>query len=248
MEGMYKMKEKVLEAYSKLAKDYEKHVDTESGHNAYYERPAMMKLMPSDMSQLAVLDAGCAAGWYTEQFIKLGSQVTAVDLSPAMVEACKRRVGNETAVFTCDLAEALPFENETFDLIVSSLTLHYIDDWVPTFREFKRILKPGGELIFSVHHPFMDFKHFERPDYFAHELLMEIWNKKESGPVEVLFYRRPLQEIINVTSAFFIIDRIVEPQSDLDLKVKAESIDWYKRWFDRLSTNPHFLIVKARKI
>lgn len=164
-----------------------------------------------------------------------------------MVEACKRRVGNETAVFTCDLTEILPFKNETFNLIVSSLTLHYIDDWVPTFREFHRILKPGGQLIFSVHHPFMDFKHFERPDYFAHELLMEVWNKKESGPVEVTFYRRPLQEILNVTSAQFIIDRIVEPQPDVDLKDKSESIDWYKRWFDRLSTNPHFIIVKARK-
>jgi ubiquinone/menaquinone biosynthesis C-methylase UbiE len=241
------MKEKVLEAYDKLAKDYEKHVDTQSGHNAFYERPAMMKLMPSNMNQLAVLDAGCAAGWYSEQFIKLGSQVTAVDLSPAMVEACKRRVGNEAEVFTCDLVETLPFKDETFNLIVSSLTLHYIDDWVPTFREFHRIMKPGGQLIFSVHHPFMDFKQFERPDYFAHELLMEIWNKKESGPVEVTFYRRPLQEILNVTSSQFIIDRIVEPQPDLDLKDKSESIDWCKRWFDRLSTNPHFLIVKAQK-
>lgn len=241
------MKEKVLEAYEKLAKDYEIHVDIESGHNAYYERPAMMKLMPSDMRDLAVLDAGCAAGWYTEQFIKRGSQVTAVDLSPAMVEACKRRVGDETAVFSCDLAETLPFHNETFNLIVSSLTLHYIDDWAPTFREFHRILKPGGCLIYSVHHPFMDFKHFERPDYFAHELLKETWNKKESGPVEVTFYRRPLQEILNVTSAQFVIDRIVEPQPDIKFKDKPESMDWYKRWFDRLSTNPHFLIVKARK-
>ncbi|NHN33382.1 class I SAM-dependent methyltransferase [Paenibacillus agricola] len=241
------MKEKVLEAYDKLAKDYEKHVDTQSGHNAYYERPAMMKLMPNDMNQLAVLDAGCAAGWYTEQLIKRGAQVTAVDLSPAMVEACKRRVGNEAAVFTCDLAETLPFENGTFNLIVSSLTLHYIDDWVPTFQEFDRILKPGGQLMFSIHHPFMDFKHFERSYYFAHELLMETWNKKESGPVEVTFYRRPLQEIVNVTAAQFTIERIVEPQPDLDSKDKPEALDWYKRWFERLSTNPHFLMVKARK-
>ncbi|WP_240417135.1 class I SAM-dependent DNA methyltransferase [Paenibacillus periandrae] len=242
------MKEKVLEAYEKLAKDYELHVDLESGHNAYYERPAMMKLMPSDMTDLVVLDAGCAAGWYTEQFIKRGSQVTSVDLSPAMVEACKRRVGSETAVFTCDLTETLPFHNETFNLIVSSLTLHYIDDWAPTFREFHRILKPGGCLTFSVHHPFMDFKHFERPDYFAHELLKETWNKQESGPVEVTFYRRPLQEILNVTSAQFVIDQIVEPQPDIQFKDQPEAMDWYRRWYDRLSTNPHFLIVKARKL
>lgn len=119
----------------------------------------MMKLMPSDMNQLAVLDAGCAAGWYTEQFIKLGAQVTAVDISPE-----------------------------------------------------------------------------------------EIWNKKESGPVEVAFFRRPLHEILNVTSERFILERIIEPQPIIDFKNKTESLDWYERWFDRLRTNPHFLIVKARKL
>ncbi|SFK82011.1 hypothetical protein SAMN03159341_101724 [Paenibacillus sp. 1_12] len=76
---------------------------------------------------------------------------------------------------------------------------------------------------------------------------MEIWNKKESGPVEVTFYRRPLQEILNVTAAQFTIDRVVEPQPDPAYKDKSESMDWYARWFERLSTQPHFLIVKAQK-
>ncbi|ULL19683.1 class I SAM-dependent methyltransferase [Paenibacillus sp. H1-7] len=241
------MKEKVLEAYDKLAKDYEKHVDTKSGHNAYYERPAMMKLMPKDMNELAVLDAGCAAGWYTEQLVQLGARVTAIDLSSEMVDACKRRVGNKAEVLQCDLSGPLPFKDETFDLIVSSLTLHYIGDWEPTFREFHRVLKPDGALVYSVHHPFMDFKLFDRPDYFAHELLSEVWNKKEAGQVEVTFYRRSLQDIVNVTSGQFRIERIVEPQPSSEYKDKPEAMDWYKRWFEYLSTNPHFLIVKARK-
>ncbi|MDI4647903.1 class I SAM-dependent methyltransferase [Cohnella hashimotonis] len=241
------MKEKVIQAYDRLAKDYEMHVDTQSGHNAYYERPAMMELLPADMDQLSVLDAGCAAGWYTEQFIKKGAQVTAIDMSPEMVEACKRRVGDQAAVFTCDMTDPLPFMDEAFDLIVSSLTLHYIDDWAPTFREFHRVLKPGGSFVFSVHHPFMDFKHFNRPDYFAHELLAEIWDKKEAGPVEVTFFRRPLQEIMNVTSAQFIINQIIEPKPSLAFKDMPEAKDWYTRWYDRLATNPHFLIVRACK-
>lgn len=241
------MKEKVIEAYDKLAGDYERHVDSQSGHNAYYERPAMLKVLPADMEQMTVLDAGCAAGWYTEQFIIRGARVTAVDLSPAMVQACKRRVGNEATVFACDITEDLPFEDEAFDLIVSSLTLHYIEDWTPTFREFQRVLKPGGSLIFSVHHPFMDVKHFDRPDYFARELLTEVWNKQESGPVEVTFYRRPIQEIINVTSSRFRIEQIVEPQPSLAHRDNPEAAEWVAKWFDRLMTNPHFLIVKANK-
>lgn len=72
------MKNKVLEAYSKLARDYEKNVDTESGGNAYYEHPAMM-------------------------------------------EATKRRVGEKANVFAQDLGEPLPFKDETFHYIISSL-------------------------------------------------------------------------------------------------------------------------------
>lgn len=241
------MKEKVIKAYDKLAGDYERHVDSQSGHNAYYERPAMMHLLPANMEQMTVLDAGCAAGWYTEQFLKRGARVTAVDLSPAMVEACKRRVGNEATVFACDITEDLPFEDEAFDLIVSSLTLHYIEDWAPTFREFQRVLKPGGSLIYSVHHPFMDVKHFDRQDYFARELLTEVWNKPESGPVEVSFYRRPIQEIINVTSSRFRIDQLIEPQPSLADKDNPEAKEWMAKWYDRLMMNPHFLIVKALK-
>lgn len=241
------MKEKVIKAYDKLAGDYERHVDSQSGHNAYYERPAMIHLLPASMEQMTVLDAGCAAGWYTEQFLKRGARVTAVDLSPAMVEACKRRVGNEATVFACDITEDLPFEDEAFDLIVSSLTLHYIEDWAPTFREFQRVLKPGGSLIYSVHHPFMDVKHFDRQDYFARELLTEVWNKPESGPVEVSFYRRPIQEIINVTSSRFRIDQLIEPQPSLADKDNPEAREWMAKWYERLMTNPHFLIVKALK-
>lgn len=66
------MKEKVLKAYGKLAGDYERHVDSQSGHNAFYERPAMLGMLPKNMERMTVLDAGCAAGWYTEQLIQRG--------------------------------------------------------------------------------------------------------------------------------------------------------------------------------
>ncbi|SFD81572.1 Methyltransferase domain-containing protein [Paenibacillus catalpae] len=241
------MKEKVVQAFDQLAAVYEQTVDLSSGHNAFYERPAMMKLLPEDLSGKTVLDAGCAAGWYTARFAERGAQVTAIDLSPEMVAACKRRVGDQANVSVCDLSEPLPFEDESFDFIVSSLTLHYLKDWGPTFREFRRVLKPGGTLQFSIHHPFMDYQHFERPDYFAHELLTDVWKKKETGPIEVTFYRRPMMDIVNATAEHFTLDQMIEPQPSKDFINLPEAADWYGRWYERLMTYPWFLIVRARK-
>lgn len=234
------MSDQVKEAYAKLAIDYEKNVDHRNAFNAYYERPSIMNLLPEDMNGLAALDAGCAAGWYTEQLVKRGAEVTAVDLTPEMVEATKRRVGDQATILTHDLSQQLPFQNESFDWIVSSLTLHYLEEWEPTFREFQRVLKKGGKLLFSVHHPFMDYTEFKRPDYFARELLHDLWSKPDSGKVEVTFYRRPLQEIINRTSRHFRIEKLVEPQPVPEFK-SCGSLESY----DRLMTRPHFLIVLA---
>ncbi|SHK27775.1 Methyltransferase domain-containing protein [Alicyclobacillus tolerans] len=129
-----------------------------------------------------------------------------------MVEATRIRVGPQVTVLEQDLSEVLLFEDETFDIILSSLTLHYFDDWTTTFQEFHRVIKTGGRFVYSVHHPFMDFKLFDRPDYFVHELLEEVLNKKESGPVEVTFFRRPMSEIINVTTGDFTLVHIIEPK------------------------------------
>ncbi|WP_201005228.1 class I SAM-dependent methyltransferase [Paenibacillus glycanilyticus] len=241
------MNEKVSKAFDRLAIAYEQSVDHSSGHNAFYERPAMMKLLPDDMPGMAVLDAGCAAGWYTSQFVERGAQVIAIDLSPEMVAACRRRVGDKANVLVCELGKTLPFEDESFDLIVSSLTLHYVEDWGTVFRELRRVLKPGGALQFSVHHPFMVFRQYDRTDYFARELLTDVWDKKETGPVEVTFYHKSMMDIVNATTEYFTLDQMIEPQPAKEYRELPGAGDWYKRWYERLMTNPWFLIIKARK-
>ncbi|MFB5266484.1 class I SAM-dependent methyltransferase [Paenibacillus enshidis] len=237
------MKERLREAYGRLAADYEKHLDTDSPFNAYYERPAMINLLPEDLKGRTVLDAGCAAGWYTDQLLKRGADVTAVDMSPEMCAAVIRRTVGRAEVRNLDLSEPLPFESEYFDLILSSLTLHYIEDWEETFKELQRVLKPGGRLIYSVHHPFMDFTKFQRPDYFARELLADTWDKTEAGNVEVPFFRRPLQEIINTTTSFFMLEQLLEPQPVPEFKNRTEWVPSY----EKLMTEPWFLIVEASK-
>lgn len=201
------MNNSVIEAFNQLANDYEVNVDTKSVFNIDYERPAMMKLFPTNLKNKQVFDAGCAAGWYTYQLINLGAKVVATDISPEMVAATKRRIGENAEVLCLDLEKKLPFEDESFDLIVSSLVLHYVKDWGKTLSEFRRILKPEGSLIFSVHHPLMDINLSKENDYFSTELIVDKW-KRQGKLIKVPFYRRPLHLILNETLEYFSIKKI----------------------------------------
>lgn len=234
------MNNRIKQTYNQLANDYEHVVDTNNVYNMAYERPAMMKLLPEDMTSMKILDAGCAAGWYTLQLVNRGGEVTAADISPKMVAATKRRIDEKANILCLDLAEKLPFEDESFDLIISSLVLHYIEDWNKTFSELSRILKSNGHFLFSIHHPFMDVKLSQNKNYFTTELIVDQW-KRAGKLIEVPFYRRPLHVIINETSTFFNIEKIVEPQPTQVFKLKKPNK------YEFLMNNPHFLIIKGSK-
>lgn len=228
------------ESYQKLADYYFRHVDTKP-FNAYYERPGTLSLLP-DVENKTVLDAGCGAGWYTEWLLDHGAKVTSVDFSENMINMTKQRVGNEAEVFTADLNQPLNIQSNKYDVIVSALTLHYLKDWEGTMQEFNRILKNKGRLIFSVHHPFMDFTLFNCDNYFATELLTDEWETPE-GSVEVQFYRRPLNEILKpLYLNGFVIEKIIEPMPTEEFRKVLP------KKYERLTKRPQFLFVRAQKM
>jgi SAM-dependent methyltransferase len=223
-------------SYEAIAGKYAETVDTKPW-NAYYERPAVISLLPV-LAQAKVLDAGCGSGWYTEYLLGRGATVTAFDVNAEFVALTKARVGSRANVLQADLAHPLGFaDDEAFDVIVCPLTMHYLKNWRPAFCEFHRILKPQGVLVFSTHHPFMDWKLFNKEDYFALELLEDEWDVGK-----VRFYRRPLTAMSEaLNAAGFFIERLLEPQPTEDFRrVNAEG-------YERLMKNPWFLVIRARK-
>lgn len=234
------MKDKVRDTFNGMANAYEHSIDSDNLYNAEYERPAMMGRLPQELTGKKVLDAGCAAGWYTEQLLRRGAEVVAVDMSPEMVNAAIRRVGDSAKVLCLDLEAALPFEDESFDVIISSLTLHYLENWEQTFNEFQRVLKPGGQFLFSVHHPLTDIRLLEDPAYLSTQLIVDEW-VKDGKSFTVPFYRRPLNYILNSTLAHFELVQLIEPLPTREFQERDP-----KR-FENLMKEPNFLIIEARK-
>src|SRR5262245_28218720 len=107
-----------LDAYEELSEAYASRIDTKP-HNAYYERPATLSLLP-DVKAKRVLDAGCGPGVYSEWLIEQGAEVTAIDASPKMIELAKQRLKRSSGIFQADLNQPLTFlEDSTFDLVLS---------------------------------------------------------------------------------------------------------------------------------
>ncbi|MDP9072059.1 MAG: class I SAM-dependent methyltransferase [Actinomycetota bacterium] len=214
--------------------------NAESAFNAHYERPAMMSLV-GEVEGRHVLEVGCGAGPLTAWLVDRGAAVTAMDVSPAMVQLAKERVRDRATFLVADLAEPLSFAGETtFDLVVASLVLHYVKSWEEPLREFRRVLKPDGAVLFSTHHPSMDWQLHCPDDYFAFKQVTETW-LKGSREFEVTFWRRPLTAMTDaITSAGFLIEQLTEPEPSAELR------DRDREAYELLRTTPQFLFFRLR--
>jgi SAM-dependent methyltransferase len=203
--------------------------------NAFYERPAMLSLA-GDVTNRHVLDAGCGAGPLAAALIERGAVVTGVDASSQMLGLAERRLGAGVRLQQLDLRDPLPFATATFDDVVASLVLHYLEDWGPTLAEFHRILKPGGRLLASVDHPIVAYLHDDPlPDYFAVGTYSFDW-PFDGRSVPMTFWRRPLHAMTDAFSdAGFRLTKMAEPQPD------PAAQERFPEDFAVFSTQPGFL-------
>jgi SAM-dependent methyltransferase len=241
---MSKRKPIALKAYEKLAERYAAMIDTKP-HNAYYERPATLTLLPSVRGK-RVLDAGCGPGVYAQILLKRGAGVVGVDISPKMLRLARERVGDKVDFHQADLTKPMKFlKDSSFDIVISSLAIPYIRDLARLFKDFYRVLKSPGVMVFSEGHPFGDYLFFRKrrkaKNYFKTELVGCTWHGF-GLPVYVPGYRRPLNALLNpLIEAGFVLDRIVEPLPTSKFK-KAD-----RKHYEELMRMPGFICIRARK-
>lgn len=232
--------------YSTFAMAYDKAIQ-DNIYNAHLERPTLQSMLPELMNS-KVLDLGCGSGIYTQYLLEQGAAaVTCIDFSQAMIELVIKRTRaldttRQVVAYAQDLSKGLPKEqDESVDLAISPLMVHYLEDLNVFFADVYRVLKAGGEFVFSTHHPFADFECSLSGNYFECEHIHQEWNTVGT-PVPVQFYRRSLMEITDaLTRNGFVISQISE--GIVDKKVKEMDSETY----EYLSKHPNFIFMKCKK-
>lgn len=101
-----------------------------------------------------VLDIACGTGVLTEQFVRMGADVSAVDLTPKAVELTKKRL--ELYGLSADVregdAQALSFADGTFDFVCAWGCLMHMPNTEKAIAEIHRVLKPGGTFLAMMYH------------------------------------------------------------------------------------------------
>jgi ubiquinone/menaquinone biosynthesis C-methylase UbiE len=99
------------------------------------------------------LEIGSGTGYFTLNLMRAGliGEATCTDISPGMLSALAanaQRLGLTVKTVPTD-AERLPFPDASFDLVLGHAILHHIPDLAQAFREFARVLAPGGTVLFA---------------------------------------------------------------------------------------------------
>ena len=126
----------------------------------------------STCRQPSALDIGCGGGLLSEEFARIGYQVTGIDPSVASIRVAvshARQSGYEIAYIVAP-GEALPFPDASFDLVYCCDVLEHVDDLEAVIAETARVLKPGGIYIYDT----LNRNFFSR---FIAVTLLERWLK-----------------------------------------------------------------------
>ena len=222
--------------------------------NTLFEIPALMALLPA-LDGKAVLDMGCGMGERCADFVRRGAErVVGIDISEKMLAAARERnshPGIEDLRLPMERAGEL---DGPLDLGVSSLALHYVQDYAGVAAAVFCLLKPGGLFVFSQENPLTTcFSTGERwtKDESGNKLHANISNYSVDGERETTWfidgvkkYHRSFSTVVNtLVDAGFVVERLVEPiPTPEQLRERPE----YAEHADLLH-KPDFLLVRARK-
>ena len=149
-----------FERYQKMARSI-------GGLAAAGEWHEFQKMLP-DLSGKRLLDLGCGFGWHCRYAAEQGAaSVVGIDLSAKMLQEARAKKTSPVIEYIQTAIEQYDFPENSFDVVISSLALHYLESFTAIAAKCSRCLKQGGFFIFSVEHPIFTAEGSQRWCYDA---------------------------------------------------------------------------------
>lgn len=136
-------------------KGYQELRNDQLGANAndLIEIPQLFDLI-GDVKDKTILNIGCGAGGHDRKLIELGAkEVLGIDISEKMICEAKKNCDSDKISYQVLSMNNLEEIDKKFDLVVSSLAIHYIEDYDGLCKKVYNLLNDGGQFIFSHGHP-----------------------------------------------------------------------------------------------
>ncbi|MDF2651976.1 MAG: SAM-dependent methyltransferase [Paenibacillus sp.] len=220
------------------------------GLNAAGEWPVLRSMLPS-LRDKRVLDLGCGFGWHCKYARdQQARSVVGVDISEKML-AYARENNNDSAIEYRRLAiEDINFAAGEFDVVISSLALHYVEHFEIVCRKIHHCLVSGGTFILSVEHPV--FTALAAQDWYygseGERLHWPVDDYQKEGLRQARFldndvvkYHRTIATYVNaLIDSGFSLMKLSEPQPT------QETLDKYPEMRDE-TRRPIFLLISAVK-
>lgn len=232
--------------------EYQKLRAREVNANNLFEIPTLYSILP-DLEGKRILDLGCGTGERCIDYLKRGAlKVTGIDISENMLSVAKSKNCDPRITYLKMPMEDIGGIDETFDVVISSLAIHYVEDFRGVVSNVSRLLSDGGYFVFSQEHP-MATCYSGKGDRWTRDengvkLHVNIANYCVEGKRESTWfvegverYHRMFSTIVNdLADNGLSIVRMEEPYPTEELVKK------YPEYYD-LYHKPDFLFIKAVK-
>lgn len=213
------------------------------------EWPALRGLLPN-LSGLKVLDLGCGFGWFCRWARQQGAvDVLGIDVSEKMLARARAAIADPAITYIRADLEQLELQPGWFDVVYSSLALHYVENLSGLLSQAYRSLVPGGHLVFSVEHPI--FTAPSEPSWSLNATGRKIWpvdGYLDEAPRStnwlakgVIKQHRTLATYINMLIRSGFVISYVEEWGPTEEQIAAQP-----NWADERQ-RPPFLLVSATR-
>ncbi|WP_425454033.1 class I SAM-dependent methyltransferase [Companilactobacillus insicii] len=181
-----------------------------------------LKPMLPGFTDKVVLDLGCGYGWHDRYAVDHGArQVIGVDMSEKMLKVAKDKTDSDKIKYLHDDITQIDFDDDKFDVVISSLALHYVKSFEDIVEKIHGYLKPDGIFIFSVEHPIFTAQGSEEWNYDGNGQIQDFpvdnyfyEGKRETDFLDekVVKYHKTLTTYLDgLLTNGFQINRVVEP-------------------------------------